>query len=59
MTMLHTLFRRAVNAQRPLQSVQATTPVVLQASQLKSVVGAGPNGTWKTTMSAMGPNGTW
>lgn len=59
MTKLHTLLRRAINAHRPQQSVQMAGPVVLQASQLTSVVGAGPNGTWKTSATAKGPNGTW
>jgi hypothetical protein len=59
MSLLHTLFRRAVTAQ-PQQRTTAGGPVVLQPSQLKAVVGAGPNGTWlaRATTTA-GPNGTW
>ncbi len=59
MSLLHTLFRRAVTAQ-PQQRAQDKGPVVLQPHELKAVVGAGPNGTWLAKASTTaGPNGTW
>ena len=45
MSLLHTLFRRAVTAQ-PQQPAHDKGPVVLQPHELKAVVGAGPHGHW-------------